>query len=111
MANQRLPDIAQIAIPTQNTLTYGVESNQSYKMPLSILATALINNNSLLTSTLTAALMTPANAEIILAGLNNATTSVLSPDRVDLSSFYFDVDGGTFYDTYVNTSTFDGGTF
>jgi hypothetical protein len=110
MANEKLLDQPELIIPTVNTLTYAVETAQSYKMPVSTLATTLINAYDLVTNTLAAPFMSAANAEIILAGLNNASTSMLSADRVDLTNLFFDIDGGNFFDTYVNTSTFDGGT-
>ena len=109
--NKTLRQQPDLAIPTTGTLTYAVESSQSYKMALDRLAATLINSYGLFSDPLSSSLLTSGNAEILLNGLNNAPNALLSADRVDLSDVFFDIDGGTMYDTYVNTSTFDGGNF
>jgi hypothetical protein len=111
MADKRLPQLPVLAIPATGSLTYAVEAGASYRLPIDNLATLLINSYSIFATPLSAGLMTSGNAEIILQGLNNAATAQLSADRVDLSDLFFDIDGGTMYDTYVNTSTYDGGNF
>ena len=111
MANKRLVQLPDLAIPSTGSVSYFVDSSQSYQGTVDRLATTIVDSYGLLTTDLNAGLMTTANAEIILAGLNNATAATLSADRVDLSDLFFDIDGGTMYDTYVNTSTFDGGNF
>ena len=112
--NKKLLELPTIAIPSTGTNLYMVERGQSYQGVTHLLAQLIINNYGLITSGLNAAFMTTGNAELILNGLNNAVSSKLDPNRInmDFSQFisgYWDVDGGTFYDKYVNVSNFDGG--
>lgn len=114
MADKLLTQLPDLVIPATGSKTYIVENNQSYQSTLDLLANFIITNKDLLTSVLPANLMTTGNAQLILNGLNSANTAKLNSNRinVDWDSFvsgYFDIDGGTFYDTYTNTSTFDGG--
>lgn len=113
MANQKLTQLPVITIPSTATVAYGVESSQSYQIPVDTLVQFIISNYGFLTSSLSPSFMTTGNANIILNGLNSAPSALLSSDLIDFSSsgtnFFFDIDGGTMYDKYVNTSTFDGG--
>lgn len=118
MANIRVTQLPQIVIPTSGSIAYIINGSQSYKGTIDDFANVILNNYGLFTTPLSASVMTSGNAEILLEGLNNAGIAKLQEDRVDLSNvyatiadLYFDVDGGSFWDTYVNTSTFDGGTF
>jgi hypothetical protein len=111
MADVKLTQIPAIGILETGSLAYIVDSTQSYKGTIDQLATKIINSYNVFSSPLSASLMTAANAEVLLEGLNSASVAVLDADRVDLSNLYFDVDGGSLFDTYVNTATFDGGTF
>lgn len=116
MANKRLVELPTLAIPATGDVTYFVQNNQSFQVDLDRVGTTIINNYEVITKNLPSDLMTTGNAELLLNGLNNASLAKLSPDRIDIdfnnfASGYFDIDGGTFYDTYINTSTFDGGTF
>jgi hypothetical protein len=114
MANAQLVSLPELVIPATGSKTYIVEGGQSFQGTLDLIANFIITNKDLLTSTLPAGLMTTGNAQLILDGLNNAQSAKLQPERinVDFDAFisgYFDIDGGTFYDTYANASTFDGG--
>lgn len=116
MANKKLTQLSTLAIPNTGDVTYFVQSLQSFQATLDRMANTIITQYGLLTPNLPASLMTAANAEIVLDGLNNASTSKLSQNRIDLDltnfvSGYFDIDGGTMYDTYTNAATFDGGGF
>lgn len=115
MVNRKLTELPQMGIPSTGDVTYIVQSSQSFQAKLDRVAQTIISEYNVLTSLLPANLMTSGNAEIILNGLNNAALAKINQERVDVDwsmfvSGYFDVDGGTFYDTYVNSSTFDGGT-
>jgi len=114
MANAQLITLPELVTPSTGSKTYIVENSQSFQSTIDLIANFIVANKDLLTSTLPSTLMTTGNAELILNGLNNASNSKLNIERVDLDltnfvSGYFDIDGGTFYDTYTNTSTFDGG--
>lgn len=110
MPQIRLTEMPSISILNTGSLAYIVDANQSYQGTIEQIALKLIAGYGLFSDPLTSSLMTSGNAEILLQGLNNAPNAVLDASRVDLSNAFFDVDGGTFFDTYVNTSTFDGGT-
>lgn len=115
MADKKLVELPSLGIPSTGDVTYLVQSLQSFQVKIDRLAQTLLSEYNILTSNLPANLMNSGNAEIILDGLNNAGLSKLSQNRIDVDwnsvvTGYFDIDGGTFYDTYVGTSTFDGGT-
>lgn len=117
MATVKLTQLPQIEIAATGSMAYIVEANQSYQGPIDKIARTIINNYPIFSSPVSASLMTSGNAEVLLAGLNNAATAQLNPSRVNLTEvydamndFFFDIDGGTFFYTYVNSSTFDGGT-
>jgi hypothetical protein len=114
MAIKKLVQLSELGIPTTGDLLYTVQALQSFQVKTDRVAQTIISDYNILTENLPAGLMTSGNAEIILEGLNNAALAKIDQERVnvnwsDFVSGYFDVDGGTFYDTYVNTSTFDGG--
>ncbi len=117
MADVRLTEIPAIALVQTGSLAYVVDSSQSYRGTIDQIASRIINSYNIFASPLAGSLMTVTNAEVLLAGLNNATLSQLDSSRVDLTDVYdtisdlsFDIDGGTFFDTYINSTTFDGGT-
>lgn len=112
-ANKKLLELPVIAIPTTGTNYYLVEGGQSYQGTMDQLANVMIPQYGILTSNITTAFMTTGNAEIILNGMNDAPNALLNSDKINFSgsNFFFMIDGGTFYDTYVDTSTFDGGIF
>lgn len=110
MAQIKLTEMPQIGTLNTGSQIYIVDSNQSYQGVLDQLANKIITQYQVFASPLSAAVMTTGNAEVLLQGLNNAPSAILDADHVDLSNAFFDIDGGTFYDTYVNTSTVDGGT-
>ena len=117
MANVKVSQLPTIAVAATGSIAYITDGGQSYQGAIDKIATVLLNNYNIFSSPVSASLMTTGNAEVMLAGLNNAQTSQLDADRVDLTAVYddinaisFDIDGGTFYDTYVNSTTFDGGT-
>jgi hypothetical protein len=108
--NKRLTQLPVITIPTSGTNLYMVEGGQSYQGIVDKIASVLIGQYGILLNPIDSSFMSTGNAEMILNGLNSAQTALLNSDRINFSGdFYYDVDGGTFYDTYVNTSTFDGG--
>lgn len=114
--NKTLPQLPSLVIPSTGDITYAINGAQSYQLVVDRIARLLITEYNIFSSPLNASVMTSSTAEVMLDGLNNASTAKLNAGRlnVDWDSFvsgYFDIDGGTFYDTYVNTSTFDGGTF
>ena len=114
MAIKKLTELPTIGIPTTGDVTYLVNNTQSFQATMDRLSNTMISAYNLLTNILPANLMTSGNAELILNGLNIAPSAKLNQDKVDVDwnlfvSGYFDIDGGTFYDTYTNTSTFDGG--
>ena len=116
MADRTLAQLPNLPIPSTGIQTYALDGAQSYRATLDRLIQTSISEYGLFTSPLNPSVMSPATAQVLLDGLNNATTAQLNVSRVniDLSPFvsgYFDIDGGTFYDTYANSSTFDGGTF
>lgn len=116
MANKTLIELPELVFPSTGTKTYSVESAQSYQASIASFANFIIQNYEILTKTLPADLMTSGNAEVILQGLNNASVAKLNAERLNINfddfvSGYYDVDGGTFYDTYIDISTFDGGGF
>ena len=113
MANKKLLELPSISIVSTGTSLYVVEGGQSYQGSLDQLVGVMIPQYGILTSNITTAFMTTGNANIILNGINDAPTALLNSDKINFSgnNFFFEIDGGTFYDTYVNTSTFDGGTF
>lgn len=110
MAQIKLTEMPAIGIVNTGTQVYLVDSNQSYQGVVDQLANKIINGYGVFATPISASVMTSGNAEVILNGLNNAPTAILDADHVDLSNAFFDIDGGTFFDTYVNTSTVDGGT-
>lgn len=109
MADRRLLELPLIGVVTTGTSIYTVYGGQSYQSYVDQMANVIMNNYGVLTINLPAGLMTAANAELILEGLNNASSAQLDWDRIDTTLAFFDIDGGVFSDTYVNTSTFDGG--
>lgn len=113
MANKRLLELPSLTLATTGTNLYVVEGGQSYQGPFDKLMNIAIPQYGILTSAITTSFMTTGNAQIILNGLNDAPSALLNSDKINFSgnNFFFEIDGGTFYDTYVNTSTFDGGTF
>jgi len=116
MANKKLVQLPEMGLPTTGDALYMVQSLQSFQTKLDRISQTLISQYNVLTNNLPAGLMTSGNAEIILQGLNNAVNAKINQDRLNVDwpsimSGYFDVDGGSFYDTFVNASTFDGGTF
>lgn len=115
MANKTLLQLPNLFIPTTGDISYIVNGSQSYQVLTDKIARMLITEYGIFTNPLNSNLMTNATAEIILDGLNNASLAKLNIGRIngveDFISGYFDIDGGTMYDTYVNASTFDGGNF
>jgi len=115
MANKTLPQLPQLIIPSTGDISYMINGAQSYQVITDKIARLLISEYGIFASPLNSTVMTDATAEIILDGLNNASTAKLDIGRIDgvenFVSGYFDIDGGTFYDTYSNASTFDGGSF
>lgn len=116
MADKTLPQLPIIVLPSTGSITYLIEGSQSYQGTFDVIFQKMINEYGIFANQLNSSVMNTGNAQVILDGLNNATTAKLSSDRIDLDltnfvSGYFDIDGGTFYDTYANASTFDGGTF
>ena len=111
MDNKKLTELPVITIPTSGSLHYIVDSLQSYQGTVDKLANLLISAYGLFSSPLSAGIMTTGNAEILLNGLNSSPNALLSSSRIDFSGadFFFNVDGGTFYDVYASTSNFDGG--
>jgi len=113
MANKKLLELPNITTVSTGSSLYMVEGGQSYQGPLDKLANVLIPQYGILTSAITTSFMSTGNAQIILNGLNDAPSALLNSDKINFSgnNFFFEIDGGTYYDTYVNTSTFDGGSF
>lgn len=113
MANKKLLELPNITVATTGTNLYVVEGGQSYQGPLDKLMSMAIPQYGILTSNITASFMSTGNAQLILNGLNDAPSALLNSDKINFSgnNFFFEIDGGTYYDTYVNTSTFDGGSF
>lgn len=116
MADRTLPQMPQLVIPTTGDITYAINGSQSYQLIIDRIARLMITEYNIFSSPLNASVMTNSTAEVMLDGLNNASTAQLDAARLNVDwdlfvSGYFDIDGGTFYDTYSNASTFDGGTF
>ena len=114
MANKTVRQLPILIIPSTGDINYVINGAQSYQVPLDTVARLLLTEYNILADPINPLVMTSGNAQVILNGLNNAYSAKLSADRIDLDlsnfiSGYFDVDGGTLYDTYTNTSTFDGG--
>ena len=114
MANKTIRQLPKLQIPSTGDVSYIINGSQSYQAEVDKIAKLIISEYNVFSIPLNANVMTPNTAEIILNGLNNANSAKLNADRlnIDLSHFvsgYFDIDGGTTYDTYINTSTFDGG--
>jgi len=109
MADRRLLELTPLGALQTGTSFYCVEGGQSYRAYIDQIANLIINNYGLLTTILPAGLMTEANAELIINGLNNATYGKLNWERIESSGVMFDIDGGVFSDTYSNASSYDGG--
>lgn len=114
MANKTVRQLPNLILPSTGAITYSVEGSQSYQLGIDTIAQLLITEYGLFSSPLNATVMSNATAEVLLNGLNNATTAQLDSSRINLDNIYsqyFEIDGGTFYDTYSNAPTFDGGNF
>ena len=111
MATVKLSQLPTITVAATGSNLYIVDGGQSYQGVVDKIASVLINQYGLLFNPLSSSLMTTGNANLILDGLNSAPAAKLGSDRINFSGadFFFDIDGGTFYDTYSNSSTFDGG--
>lgn len=114
--DRTLVQLPNLLIPSTGSKTYALDGAQSYQATIDAIMQVAINQYGIFTSPVNSTLMTVDTAQVILEGLNNATTAKLSTDRIDFDfeafeSAYFDIDGGTFFDTYSNSTTFDGGNF
>jgi hypothetical protein len=111
MANKTVRQLPDLVIPSTGSITYGIEGSQSYQLVIDRIARLMITEYGLFNNPLNTSVMSSGNAEVILNGLNNAATAKLEISRInfDFISGYFDIDGGTFYDTYSNSSSYDGG--
>ncbi len=114
--NKTIAQLPNLVIPSTGDVTYAINGAQSYQLVVDRIARLLITEYNMFTSPLNSSVMTSGTAEVMLDGLNNASVAKLDAARlnVDWDSFvsgYFDIDGGTFYDTFSNASTFDGGSF
>lgn len=115
MAQKKLVQLPEMGIPSTGDVTYLVSELQSFQTKLDRIAATIVTQYGLVSTNLPTNFMSVNNAEIVLQGLNNAAAAKLDPSRININlddfiSGYFDVDGGTFYDTFSNSSTFDGGT-
>lgn len=87
MANKRLSELDALGLLQSGASLYVLQNETSYRVDIDQISDVLVNEYAHLTINLPANLMTIANADMILDGLNYAEGAMLESGRIQTGAF------------------------